>query len=66
VSSYLVAWSRARASPKKAAARGAARLVADRRQLPIRIPPGYAIGQGLMMPDSTVPPPKPPARVIIP
>ena len=65
VKSYLVAWSSARVA-EKAAARALLGWSPISGKLPIRIPPGYAIGQGLMMPDSTVPPPKPPARVIIP
>ena len=65
VKSYLVAWSSARVA-EKAAARALLGWSPIGGKLPIRIPPGYAIGQGLMMPDSTVPPPKPPARVIIP
>jgi len=65
VKSYLVAWSSARVA-EKAAARALLGWSPIGGKLPIRIPPGYTIGQGLMMPDSTVPPPKPPARVIIP
>jgi len=37
-----------------------------RGKLPIRIPPGYPIGFGRVISDSTVPPPRPPAHVIIP
>jgi beta-N-acetylhexosaminidase len=65
VKSYLVAWSSARVA-EKAAARALLGWSPIRGKLPIRIPPAYSIGHGLVMPDSTVPPPKPPARVIIP
>ena len=65
VKSYLVAWSSARIA-EKAAARALLGWSPIQGKLPIRIPPGYPIGQGLVMPDSIVPPPRPPARVIIP
>ena len=65
VKSYLIAWSTARIA-EKAAARALLGWSPIQGKLPIRIPPGYTIGQGLVMPDSTVPPPRPPARVIIP
>ena len=35
-------------------------------KLPIRIPPGYPIGHGIVLPDSTLPPPPPVAPVITP
>ena len=65
VKSYLIAWSSVRVA-EKAAARALLGWSPIRGSLPIRIPPGYPIGHGLIVPDSTVPPPKPPARVIIP
>jgi hypothetical protein len=37
-----------------------------RGKLPIRIPPSYPIGYGLVVSDSTLPPPRPAARTIIP
>ena len=39
---------------------------AIRGKLPIRIPPAYPIGYGIAVADSVVPPPRPPARTIIP
>ena len=65
VKSYLIAWSGVRPA-EKAAARALLGWSPIRGKLPIRIPPAYAIGAGLVRPDSTVPPPRPPARVIIP
>ena len=65
VKSYLIAWSGVRPA-ERAAARALLGWSPIRGKLPIRIPPGYSIGHGLVVPDSTVPPPKPPARVIIP
>jgi hypothetical protein len=65
VKSYLIAWSGVRPA-ERAAARALLGWSPIRGKLPIRIPPGYPIGQGLVLPDSTVPPPRPPARVIIP
>jgi beta-N-acetylhexosaminidase len=65
VKSYLIAWSGVRPA-ERAAARALLGWSPIRGTLPIRIPPGYPIGHGLVVPDSTVAPPKPPARVIIP
>ena len=65
VKSYVIAWSSVRVA-EKAAARALLGWSPIRGKLPIRIPPGYLIGHGLVVSDSTVPPPKPPARVIIP
>jgi hypothetical protein len=65
VKSYLVAWSSARVA-ERAAGRALLGWSPIRGKLPIRIPPGYPIGHGLVVPDSTVAPPRPPARVIIP
>jgi len=65
VKSYLIAWSGVRPA-ERAAARALLGWSPIRGKLPIRIPPAYPIGHGLVVPDSTVPPPKPPPRVIIP
>jgi beta-N-acetylhexosaminidase len=65
VKSYLIAWSGVRPA-ERAAARALLGWSPIRGKLPIRIPPAYPIGHGLVVPDSTVPPPTPPPRVIIP
>jgi beta-N-acetylhexosaminidase len=65
IKSYLVAWSGVRAA-ERAAARALLGWSPVRGKLPIRIPPGYPIGFGRVISDSTVPPPRPPAHVIIP
>ncbi len=65
VKSYLIAWSGVRPA-ERAAARGLLGWSPIRGKLPIRIPPAYPIGAGLTVSDSTLPPPRPPARVIIP
>src|SRR5262245_20601851 len=65
VKSYLIAWSGVRPA-ERAAARALLGWSPISGKLPIRIPPAYPIGHGLVVPDSTVPPPKPPPRVIIP
>src|SRR5881296_1061043 len=65
VKSYLIAWSGVRTA-EKAAARALLGWSPVRGKLPIRIPPAYPIGYGLTVSDSTLPPPKPPAHVIIP
>jgi beta-N-acetylhexosaminidase len=65
VKSYLIAWSGVRPA-ERAAARALLGWSPITGKLPIRIPPAYPIGHGLVVPDSTVPPPKPPPRVIIP
>ena len=65
VKSYLIAWSGVRTA-ERAAARALLGWSPIRGTLPIRIPPAYPIGHGRVVADSTVPPPKPPARVIIP
>jgi beta-N-acetylhexosaminidase len=65
VKSYLIAWSGVRPA-ERAAARALLGWSPIRGKLPIRIPPAYSIGSGMTVPDSTLAPPKPPARVIIP
>jgi beta-N-acetylhexosaminidase len=65
VKSYMIAWSSVRVA-EKAAGRALLGWSPIRGKLPIRIPPAYPIGHGLVVADSTVPPPRPPARVIIP
>lgn len=60
VKSYLIAWSGARAA-ERAAARALLGWAPIRGKLPIRIPPGYPVGHGLVVADSTLPtPPAPP------
>ena len=54
VKSYLIAWSGARVA-ERAAARALLGLSPIRGHLPIRVPPGYGVGWGIVMPDSTVP-----------
>ena len=63
--SYLIAWSGVRAA-ERASARALLGWSPIRGRLPIRIPPSYTIGHGLVMPDSTLPPVRPPAHVILP
>jgi beta-N-acetylhexosaminidase len=63
--SYLIAWSGVRAA-ERAAARALLGWSPIRGKLPIRIPPGYPIGHGLVFPDSTLPPPPPAAPVVTP
>ncbi|MFN2571306.1 MAG: glycoside hydrolase family 3 protein [Gemmatimonadales bacterium] len=65
VKSYLIAWSGVRAA-ERAAGRALLGYAPVHGTLPIRIPPAYGIGYGLTLPDSTIPPPRPPARMIIP
>ncbi len=65
VKSYIIAWSGVRAA-ERAAARALLGWSPLRGKLPIRIPPNYPIGFGLVVPDSTLAPPRPPARTIIP
>jgi len=65
VKSYIIAWSGVRAA-ERAAGRALLGWSPVRGKLPIRIPPSYPIGYGLVVPDSTVPPPRPAARTIIP
>jgi len=65
VKSYLIAWSGVRPA-ERAAARALLGWSPVRGKLPIRIPPAYPIGYGLTVSDSTLPPPRPPAHVIIP
>jgi hypothetical protein len=60
VKSYLIAWSGVRAA-ERAAGRALLGWSPIGGTLPIRIPPGYAIGHGIMLPDSTLPPPSVPA-----
>lgn len=59
VKSYLIAWSGVRVA-ERAAARALLGLSPIHGHLPIRIPPGYPVGWGIVMPDSTAPPPLPP------
>ncbi len=63
--SYLIAWSGVR-SAERAAGRALLGWSPIRGKLPIRIPPGYPIGYGLVVSDSTLAPPRPPAHIIIP
>ena len=65
VKSYMIAWSGVRAA-ERAASRALLGWSPIRGKLPIRVPPAYAIGAGLVVPDSTVQPPRPPAHIIIP
>ncbi len=65
VKSYLIAWSGVRAG-ERAVARALLGWSPIRGTLPIRIPPGYPIGHGLVVPDSTLPPPLPLAPVVTP
>jgi len=65
VKSYLIAWSGVRAA-ERAAARSLLGWSPVRGKLPIRIPPAYPIGYGLAISDTTLPPPRPPAHVIMP
>jgi beta-N-acetylhexosaminidase len=65
VKSYVIAWSGVRAA-ERAAGRALLGWSPIRGRLPIRIPPAYPIGYGLVVADSTVPPPRPAARMIIP
>lgn len=65
VKSYIIAWSGVRAA-ERAAGRALLGWSPVRGKLPIRIPPNYPIGFGMVVADSTVPPPRPPARTIIP
>ena len=59
VRAYLVAWSGVRAS-ERAAARALLGLSPISGHLPIRVPP-YAIGDGMLIADSTLPAPPTPA-----
>ena len=67
VKSYLIAWSGVRAA-ERAASRALLGLSPIRGKLPIRIPPAYPIGHGLVLPDSTLPllQPPPPAPAATP
>ena len=65
VKSYVIAWSGVRAA-ERAASRALLGWSPIRGKLPIRIPPGYPIGAGIAVTDSTLPPPRPPAHIIIP
>ena len=56
VKTYLVAWSGA-AVAERAVARALLGLSPVGGHLPIRIPPAYPLGFGIMMPDSVAPPP---------
>jgi beta-N-acetylhexosaminidase len=59
--SYLLAWSGARVA-ERAAGRALAGLSTIRGRLPIRIPPGYPVGHGLMVTDSVALPAPPAPR----
>jgi len=54
VKTYLVAWSGVRAA-ERAAARAVLGLSPIGGRLPIRLPPAYPVGWGVMVPDSTPP-----------
>jgi beta-N-acetylhexosaminidase len=56
VKTYLLAWSGARAC-ERAAARALLGYSPIRGHLPIRLPPGYRVGFGIVLADSTLPPP---------
>jgi len=56
VKSYLIAWSGVRAA-ERSVGRALLGWAPIGGKLPIRIPPGYPIGHGIVFPDSTVPPP---------
>jgi beta-N-acetylhexosaminidase len=56
VKSYLIAWSGVRAA-ERSVGRALLGWAPIGGRLPIRIPPGYPIGHGIVFPDSTVPPP---------
>src|SRR6267378_640305 len=56
VKSYLVAWSGVRAA-ERAVSRALLGWAPISGKLPIRIPPGYPIGHGIVVSDSTLPPP---------
>jgi beta-N-acetylhexosaminidase len=58
VKSYLLAWSGARVA-ERAAARAIAGLSPIRGHLPIRIPPDYPVGHGIVVADSILPLPPP-------
>jgi hypothetical protein len=58
VKSYVIAWSGVRVS-ERAAARALLGLSPVHGHLPIRLPPEYGLGWGIVIPDST-PPPLPP------
>jgi len=55
VKSYLVAWSGVRAA-ERAVSRALLGWAPIGGKLPIRIPPGYPVGHGIVLPDSTLPP----------
>jgi beta-N-acetylhexosaminidase len=63
--SYVIAWSGVRAA-ERAASRALLGWSPIRGKLPIRVPPAYPIGHGMMVTDSIVPAPRPPAHIIIP
>ena len=58
VKSYLLAWSGVRAA-ERSVGRALLGWAPIGGKLPIRIPPGYPIGHGIVFPDSTLPPPPP-------
>ena len=58
VKSYLIAWSGVRVA-ERAAARALLGLSPIHGHLPIRIPPAYAVGWGIAIPDSVAPAPVP-------
>ena len=53
VKTYLIAWSQVRAT-ERAAARAVLGLSPIRGHLPIRLPPAYGVGWGVVIPDSVV------------
>jgi len=54
VKSYLIAWSGVRAA-ERAVSRALLGWAPIGGKLPIRIPPGYPVGHGIVVPDSTLP-----------
>jgi beta-glucosidase-like glycosyl hydrolase len=63
--SYVIAWSGVRAA-ERAVGRALLGFSPIRGKLPIRIPPGYPIGHGVMLPDSILPVPPPPLLPVTP
>jgi beta-N-acetylhexosaminidase len=59
VRSYLLAWSGTRVA-ERAAGRALAGLSPIKGHLPIRIPPDYPVGHGIVIADSMLPPPPAP------
>jgi hypothetical protein len=61
--SYVIAWSGVRAA-ERAVGRALLGFSPIRGKLPIRIPPGYPIGHGLILADSILPTPPPPPPLL--